>query len=333
MKLPYTKRLADKILSGDMPLICPFANQHLTSSMINSIHECLRDSAKFIVDNVDRWYEETFSSEDGTYKPIKTTDVHNAVLPYPTTWVEARDNGRFNRSCPFYGMLMFQRPENDTKVNQPDFAYILFRAIDPRKIGMTKEERVALNIPPSCTGVTLLSPLLYGVYLDEEKTVQSIYYGELLSPLKDSIMDLIATDDSTHATILLHSLSFINAQNVVTPLILPPKGMSKSHEKKTGLPLNPYRVIRISSQKTTTRDYASDKHESLMSIDHRRCHLKTYTKSNPLFGKWTGTWVWKAIDKAKSKPTYKIAPINGNRKLKEVKENEPPEKKPGQEDM
>jgi len=93
--------------------------------------------------------------------------------------------------------------------------------------------------------------------------------------------------------VALATINFMHCKNVEQIEETPPPKLSAKHEKKYGVPLVKYKVLKVNSMR---REYADDDRESQPGIPKSlhicRGHFKDYRNGGGLFGKLEGIYWW-----------------------------------------
>jgi hypothetical protein len=92
---------------------------------------------------------------------------------------------------------------------------------------------------------------------------------------------------------LFMAINLLHCKNVELIEETPPPKLSKSHEKKYGIPLVTYKTLKVNSMR---REYENDERPSnpgiLKSLHICRGHFKDYRNGGGLFGKLEGLYWW-----------------------------------------
>lgn len=94
-------------------------------------------------------------------------------------------------------------------------------------------------------------------------------------------------------SIPLMAIALMHCRNVELVDEVPPPKLSKSHEKKYGVPLVKFKTLKVHSMR---REYTDDDRESQPGIPKSlhicRGHFKDYRNGGGLFGKYEGIYWW-----------------------------------------
>lgn len=132
---------------------------------------------------------------------------------------------------------------------------------------------------------------------DEGMILQHRLYLEDDAPLTDNDLRLAQSAAYTGCVTALLAFSFMNCRNVPIWENKSPAKLAKAYERRHGYPLRQYKVIDIVPMskivgQPKARDRKSLEEHAAQTLRTIRAHFKTYTERGPLFGRYTGTFLW-----------------------------------------
>jgi hypothetical protein len=127
--------------------------------------------------------------------------------------------------------------------------------------------------------------------------------GKLLGIADHLRLDKEVKDDISlgMANVILWTLCFMNTQKVERIETVPPEKLSRSHQKKYGVPMSRFYTLKVTAMnERSSRVHHGGEHNS--PAHHIvRGHFRQFSLNKPLFGKWSGVYWWNEFERGDRK--------------------------------
>lgn len=98
----------------------------------------------------------------------------------------------------------------------------------------------------------------------------------------------------------LYTVGMLHCKNIGTDIIEPSRAESHKFEKKFGMPMARYHVLKITGKGSSAGQQIGAPTGEQKPLHWCRGHFKTYSEEAPLMGQFVGTWYWNAQIRGKA---------------------------------